>query len=99
LISLYQFNHAIDYSNSQVCDGQFEDGLPNGFSIISYSNGTCQIGFYQNNQKHGRIKILYENGKVEEGLYENDVLKDRVKDIESYDATNASIAQPLYLES
>ncbi|CBZ54564.1 conserved hypothetical protein [Neospora caninum Liverpool] len=53
-------------------EGQFKNGVREGFGLFWYANGSRYEGCWRNNKKHGRAHYVNEAGCVHEALFEND---------------------------
>ncbi|XP_041359048.1 radial spoke head 10 homolog B-like isoform X2 [Gigantopelta aegis] len=60
------------YAMRNMYDGEFVNGLRNGFGTFLYANGARYSGFWRNNMKHGKGKFVFKNGRIYEGMFEKD---------------------------
>ena len=60
------------YSNGDVYNGMFKNGMKHGRGTYKYANGEEFVGKYKENMKNEKGKFKYLNGDCFDGDYAND---------------------------
>ena len=82
------------YQNACYIDeGQFQNGILNGFGKRVFADGQYSIGWFEDYSLHGYGKFVDRDGTVEEGLFESGTFVENKKRIKRYDPIKALIAQ------
>lgn len=59
--------HKVQYSNDEYYEGQFKNGMREGFGSRVWSNGTVYEGNWKADQRHGEGKLFFKDGSYYEG--------------------------------
>jgi len=57
------------YSNGDIYEGFWNDGMYHGHGKYIYANGNIYEGSFKNDKKYGYGKIIYSNGNIYEGYF------------------------------
>jgi hypothetical protein len=60
------------YSNGNIYEGSWNDGMHHGYGKYIYINGNIYEGNFENDKKHGYGKMIYSNGNIYEGYFNED---------------------------
>ena len=64
------------YSNGDVFEGNYENGVKHGYGKMTWSNGDVYEGNWQNDDLHGYGKYTWASGKVYKGNWKNGEMVD-----------------------
>jgi len=62
----------MEYTNGDVYDGNWKDGVKKGLGIMRYANGDVYVGNWNDDKKNGMGTLKYANGDVYVGNWNDD---------------------------
>ena len=70
----YLIKGSIFFESGDWCNGEFEDGVLNGFGEYHWANGNYYIGDWVDNLKHGNGAMYFANGDYYIGEFQYDAV-------------------------
>lgn len=65
--------YTIGKYDTQIHEGQFVNGLLNGYGRVCYQTGNYYVGQFKNGKKHGVGKSVLKSGKVIQGKHRDNI--------------------------
>ena len=73
-----QFIHGkvFDLNNNLIYDGEYKNGIKNGYGIYYYSNGERYEGIFSEGIREGKGIFYWKDGSKWEGYFKNDEMNE-----------------------